>query len=45
MSHGWLGDENIKRMEFTQNLPIRGGYVRMHNLCGYSVIWETAKVK
>ena len=31
-SDGWLGDKNIKRMEFTQNLPpIRGGYVHKNN--------------
>ena len=31
-SDGWLGDKNIKRMEFTQNLPpVRGGYVHKNN--------------
>ena len=31
-SDGWLGDKNIKRMEFIQNLPpIREGYVHKNN--------------
>ena len=32
MSDGWLGDKNIKWMEFIENLlPIRGGYVHKNN--------------
>ena len=45
-SDGWLGDKNIIRMEFTQNvLLIRGGYVHKNNFVhvgGSEILVETS---